>query len=41
MDELLTKRTEIIIKLNNATKKLVEEQMESGFIDMKYIVKVF
>jgi hypothetical protein len=41
MDELFKKRTEIVIKLNNACKKLVEEQTDSGFIDQKYIIEVF
>jgi hypothetical protein len=41
MNELIKKRTEIIIKLNQATKKLEEEQTESGFIDKTYIAEVF
>mgnify|MGYP001610288409 CR=1 FL=1 len=41
MEELLKKRTEIIIKLNKASKKLAEEQTASGFIDKKYIAEVF
>ncbi|UXE68790.1 MAG: hypothetical protein KA713_09535 [Chryseotalea sp. WA131a] len=41
MEELLKKRIEIIIKLNKASKKLEEEQTDSGFIDKKYIDEVF
>ena len=41
MEELLKKRTEIIIKLNIASKKLQEEQTDSGFIDKKYIDELF
>jgi hypothetical protein len=38
MNELLKKRAEITIKLNNATQKLVDEG--NGFIDKKYFVEV-
>ncbi len=41
MEELLRKRTETIIKLNKASKKLEEEQTDSGFVDKKYIDAVF
>lgn len=41
MDELFKKRTEVVIKLNKASKKLEEEQTDSGFIDKKYIDDVF
>jgi thymidylate synthase len=38
MNELLEKRAEITIKLNNATQKLADEG--NGFIDKKYFVEV-
>lgn len=39
MEELFKKRTEIIIKLNKACQKLVDEG--NGFVDKKYIFEVF
>jgi hypothetical protein len=39
MDELLKKRADIIIKLNKASQKLVDEG--NGFIDKKYFAEVF
>lgn len=39
MAELLKKRAEIIIKLNKASQKLVDEG--NGFIDKKYLDEVF
>ena len=39
MEELFKKRKEIIIKLNKACQKLVDEG--NGFVDKKYIFEVF
>lgn len=39
MEDLLKKRTEIIIKLNKASQKLVDEG--DGFIDKRYLDDVF
>ena len=39
MEELLQRRIGIIIELNKAVQKLMEEG--NGFIDKKYLVEVF
>ena len=41
MVELLKKRAEIIIKLNKASQKLIDEQTDSGFIDKQLLVELF